>query len=265
MYPKNRDSSSRRLTHAEFLNRLYKVKTKDEFTVIGTYVLQQVPIEFVHNTCGTHFMATPNNMCKENYGGCPKCSIIKRRNSKRAASPINIDIVENTIQELYPNKEYTLVKEKTVYINNKEKTIFLKCSTCDFKFPISLVNLRKKRGCPICNKILRQESRNVKKIKEFLKLKNVNFETEYKIPECRNERVLPFDFKFNINNNLKLLEYDGEFHDYGYNGSKKGLEKVQKNDKIKTEFCINNNIPLLRLRYNDFNNFEDRLEKFLSE
>ena len=154
--------------------------------------------------------------------------------------------------------------EKSKYINNKESSLILKCSKCGYEFPISLVNLRQKRGCPICNKLKRQESKNVKKIKDYLISSDINFITEYKISDCKNKRELPFDFAFNINGKLKLLEYDGEFHDRGYNNNAESLEKIRENDRIKTEYCLKNNIPFLRLRYNDFTNYEERIKEFLS-
>lgn len=263
-YPKNRNSKSRRLTNSEFLNKLYLVKNKNEFTVLDEYVTSQVSIRFLHIPCNTIFYATPNNMLKSSYGGCPICGKEKRKNTKRYMSNNNLKSVMNEVNKIYPNFEYILLIKKSEYINNKKPSLILKCSRCENEFPISLVNLRKKRGCPICNKLKRQESMNVKRIKNYLISSNINFITEYKLSDCRNKRELPFDFAFNINGKLKLLEYDGEFHDRGYNNNTESLERIKENDKIKTEYCLKNNIPFLRLRYNDFINYKERIKDFLS-
>ena len=61
------------------------------------------------------------------------------------------------------------------------------------------------------------------------------------------------------------IEYDGEFHDYGFNNNKKLLSKTQVNDRIKTEFCEKNNIPFLRIRYDNFSNYTEVLLSFLKE
>ena len=262
-YPKNRNSESRRLANDEFLKKFYSIRDKNEFTVIDPYITSQKPIRFIHNSCKTVFYASPNNMLKTTYGGCPVCGRIKRRNTKRNNSLNNLDSIEREIKTIYPNFEYIFIKEKSTYINNKEPTLILKCNKCENEFKISLVNLRQKRGCPICNKIKQQESKNVKKIKNFLNSQNIEYLVEYKIDSCKNKRTLPFDFAFNINGTLKLLEYDGEFHDRGYNNDKASLENVKRNDAIKTNYCLSHNIPLLRLKYNDFKNFEDRIKKFL--
>lgn len=264
-YPKNRNSQSRRLTHEEFLDRLWRVKCKDDFEVLENYTLQQTPMKFLHKKCGNLFLATPNNMCKENYGGCPICGNNSRIKTKRDNSTVDMSIVLKKIDELYPNNEYKIDINKSTYTNNKVPSLFLICSKCSNTFPISYVNLCKGKGCPICNKLLRQESRNIKKIKEYLTLNNIEYECEYSFQNCKNERILKFDIAVTINGHLKLIEYDGEFHDRGYNNDKISLEKVKINDTIKTEYCIKNNIPLLRLRYNTFNNYEEQLRKFLSE
>lgn len=255
----------RRLNHEEFLARLWNVKSSDEFEVLDKYTLQQVPMRFLHKKCGKEFLATPNNMCKSTYGGCPTCGQIKRTLTKRDRGGVNMDVVVNKTKELYPNGEYVVDILKSKYINNKEKTIFLECSKCGNIFPISYVNLCKYRGCPTCNKILKQESINIKRIKRYLNENNIPFTCERSFSDCKNKRSLKFDISIEINGRTKLIEYDGEFHDYGYNNNKESLEKVRTNDFIKTEYCKLNNIPLLRLRYNTFKNFEEQLNNFLSE
>ena len=63
-------------------------------------------------------------------------------------------------------------------------------------------------------------------------------------------------FDFWINNSY-LLEYDGETH---YNKSLHGwhtneqLNKQQERDAIKNQWCINNNIPLIRIPYTHLKN-----------
>lgn len=262
-YPKNRDSSALRLTHEEFLEKLWKVKDKNEYIVHDRYILSQTKMKFTHIPCGTEFMNKPNIMLRENHIGCPICSQVRRANTKREKGGVNLDVIKNKVKELYPNDEYILNEEKTIYKNNKEPSIYLECSRCGLIFGLSYVNLCHGRGCPWCNKQSRQESKNVKKIKDFLNEENIEFETEFKIEACKRERVLPFDFKVEIDKKIYLIEYDGEFHDRGYNNNMESLEKVKQNDSIKTKFCKDNKIPLLRLRYNDFKDYKKRLKEFL--
>lgn len=259
-YPKNRNNEKRRLSHKEFLDKLYLVKDKNEYGVLSKYVLSREKMKFIHIPCGTKFECTPNCMLRKHHCPCPKCGQLKRTNTKRVNSSVNIETISSKVQELYPDEYYTLVLEKTKYINNKKKTICLRCSRCGGEFYISYVNLCKKRGCPVCNKINRQESKNVKLIKEFLTENNIPYKLEYKIDDCRNIRVLPFDFMIDENH---LIEYDGEFHDKGYNNNAESLKRVKENDQIKTQYCIDHNIKLLRLRYNNFDNYKEKILEFI--
>ena len=190
VYPKNRNSQARRLTHEEFLTRLWKVKRKEDFEVLEMYTLQQTKMKFLHKKCGNIFLATPNNMCKKNYGGCPICGNDSRVKTKRNSSSVNMNTILKKIDELYPNKEYKIDIDKSTYTNNKTPSIFLTCSKCNITFPISYVNLCKSKGCPICNKLLRQESKNIKKIKDYLTLNNIKYTCEYSFQDCKNKRIL---------------------------------------------------------------------------
>lgn len=101
------------------------------------------------------------------------------------------------------------------------------------------------------------------RIKKFLEEKNIKFIREKKFKTCLNseKNKLPFDFylpKYNI-----CIEYDGEhhFHVVTKYGGKDFFNKVKEHDKIKTEWCISNNIKLLRIPYNKKNKIPDILKK----
>ncbi len=76
--------------------------------------------------------------------------------------------------------------------------------------------------------------------------------------------LLKFDFAvFGLKNNLVvLIEYDGEFHfEKQYSDDK--FERVKIHDKFKNQYCKNNNIPLLRIPYWEFDNIEEILHNQL--
>lgn len=86
-------------------------------------------------------------------------------------------------------------------------------------------------------------------VKDILDELQVDYIMQYKFDDCRNKLPLPFDFylpKFNT-----CIEYDGQqhFEVVDFFGGEKGFEKRKHNDKIKDEYCKNNNIQLLRLPY----------------
>lgn len=77
----------------------------------------------------------------------------------------------------------------------------------------------------------------------------MEFIEECRFDECKNKRSLPFDFylpKYNT-----CIEYDGKqhFEPIDFFGGENAFQLRQYNDDIKTQFCLENNIFLLRLPY----------------
>jgi len=56
------------------------------------------------------------------------------------------------------------------------------------------------------------------------------------------------------------IEFDCQQHSVGWNGNKNILMKIQINDAIKTNYCLANNIELLRIPYTEFKNIESILK-----
>jgi len=102
------------------------------------------------------------------------------------------------------------------------------------------------RGCPIC-----RESKGEREIRLWLIKNNICFTKQHKFKDCRDIRPLPFDFylpTYNI-----CIEYNGRQHyeNVSIFGGEKEFKKIQKRDNIKKEYCINNNIPLIIIKYDD--------------
>ena len=96
------------------------------------------------------------------------------------------------------------------------------------------------------------------KIAEILDEANIFYETEKKFNSCKDKKQLPFDFWID---NKYLIEYDGEQHfkqdsifDYEY---------THNHDLIKSQWCKENNIPLIRIPYTHYDNL--KLEDLLLE
>ena len=101
---------------------------------------------------------------------------------------------------------------------------------------------------------------------------NFLYDSEVSFDGCVYINKLTFDFVvYNKTDNSihKIIELDGQQHfkPVCFGGNKKiallEFEKIKVKDKIKNEYCQNNNIPLLRIPYWDFDNIEDILEKEL--
>lgn len=148
---------------------------------------------------------------------------------------------------------------------NSGKSIWWTCKECGYvwKAVINDRNGKGNNGCPKCN-----QSKGEKKILKFLIDNKIVFDIQYKIDGCKYKKLLPFDFAiFDINNNLyMLIEYDGEQHfkETRYQAKKEKLEIIQKRDKIKSDFCKQHKIPLLRIPYWNFNQIEEILKNQLS-
>lgn len=90
-------------------------------------------------------------------------------------------------------------------------------------------------------------SRGNVKISEILDENGIEYEIEKKFSTCVDKTYLPFDF---FVDNKYLIEYDGEQH---YNKeSIFDYEYTHKHDIIKSEWCKNNNIPLIRIPYTHY-------------
>ena len=86
-------------------------------------------------------------------------------------------------------------------------------------------------------------------IEQILKKNNIPFEREKSFENCYiNRGKAKFDFYVN---NQYLIEFDGIQHFKSNNSwnTEEKVEKTKQSDKIKNEWCKNNNIPLIRIPY----------------
>jgi hypothetical protein len=102
------------------------------------------------------------------------------------------------------------------------------------------------RCCPKCN-----YSKGEIAIENFLIENNFDFESQKSFPNCKNKNLLFFDFylkEYNL-----CIEFDGKQHFEIIEkwGGFKRFEEGQLNDKIKTKYCVENNINLLRINYKE--------------
>lgn len=100
------------------------------------------------------------------------------------------------------------------------------------------------------------KSKGENRIEQVLQELCIDFDREKTFSDCKNPKtntLLRFDFylpDYNI-----CIEYDGEQHfkyrETGWN-TKEYLKEVQYRDKIKDEYCKNNN-KLIRISFLDYN------------
>ena len=92
------------------------------------------------------------------------------------------------------------------------------------------------------------------KIYQLLTEHNIPFEQEKKFEDCRNPITnYPLRFDFYVNNQY-LIEYDGRQHKEADGGWGEPLADIVARDEYKTKWCIEHNIPLIRINYKDYDN-----------
>lgn len=230
-------------------------KTQDEYIkevelknlnveVIGEYVNTRTKILhkcLIHNIT---WNALPNNIL--NGCGCSQCLKEKISNKNGASHDEYLIKLSNINSNIIVLEEYISTEIKIKH----------KCKVCGHEWHAKPGNILAGKGCPKCN-----ESHGEKSISNYLSSNNITYISQYTFDDCKDRRKLPFDFyipELNI-----CIEYDGEQHfkTIDHFGGEEGLKVRQHHDQIKTDYCKNNNISLLRIKYDE--NIEEKINSFI--
>jgi very-short-patch-repair endonuclease len=98
------------------------------------------------------------------------------------------------------------------------------------------------------------------RIREFLEINKISFVQEKRFEDCKDKRILPFDFylpSYNL-----CIEFDGQHH--FQENHFKNYKSTKKHDEIKNQYCKDNDIDLLRIPYWEGNKIEDIIAKQLN-
>lgn len=231
-----------KLSHKEILirlNYLYSGKYKYDLSGINN-VFDKIKI--ICDKHGDSYM-----VLKEHLRGhiCKKCAI---ENMKAIQSMGNETFIKRSIEKFGIDAyDYSKVE----YINNRTKVILI-CKKHDIEFEQKpYQHLNGNVSCPKCMKVL---SIGEKIIRDLLTAKNIKFKEQYSFKDCRSKYILKFDFylpEYNI-----LIEYDGKQHfKQGWN-SESEFKRTKINDEIKSKYCSDNNIKLIRIPYTKLKNIE---------
>lgn len=106
-------------------------------------------------------------------------------------------------------------------------------------------------------------SQNEQRITKLLLENNISFATQYTFSDLKglNGGRLRFDFAIFKDNKLShLIEYNGAQHYICSQGKwAESFEQLQAHDKLKKEYCKQNNIRLIIIKYNQTYSLEDLL------
>jgi len=193
------------------------------------YINAKTKIKIICKKHGV-FEQSPSNHI-QGYG-CSLCG-----NSLRLTKNIFIQKAKEIHGDKY---DYSLVE----YINTKTK-IKIICKKHGVFEQTPNKHLQN-RGCSTCN-----SSKGELFIKDLLDKNKIKYECQKFFKDCKYLDLLKFDF-YLIDYNI-CIEYDGEQHYEisSFFGGKEEFINIQKRDNIKNEYCRNNNIHLIRIKYND--------------
>lgn len=245
----NKFFNSRRLNIDIIKERMYFHNPNIEI-ISGDYINQKSKIKCRCNICGTQWETVAAVLASG--GGCGKCNREPYYNSIRPTiEEIKKEFIDNDMQ-------MELLSDKYVNISSK---LHVKCKKCNNKWYVSLNQLRSnKSGCPRC-----RSSIGEKTIHKILKDNKIDFIPQYKTPDCKNKKELPFDFyltEYDI-----FIEYDGIQHyeptSFGCSREEEVLKNFNNtlmNDEIKNQYCSMNNKILIRVPY-----YEDTSKFFINK
>jgi very-short-patch-repair endonuclease len=104
----------------------------------------------------------------------------------------------------------------------------------------------------------------------YLKNYTIDFVTQKMYKDCLSDRNKQFRFDFYLPEENIIIECDGEqhfkplkFRSENYN-IQEWFEIIQERDKLKTKYCIDNSIKIIRISYKEMRN-PDNFEKIMNE
>jgi len=234
-------------TTNEFIQKAKKIHgDKYDYSLVN-YKNNSTKIKII---CPLHgiFLQSPSNHTNHS-SGCQKCNTIQK--SKNLSS---------SIKEFIP-KAKNIHGDKYNYSQSNYKTAHIKITIIcpkHGKFKQKPYLHLNGSGCPTCN-----ESKGEREIKLFLKENNIKFTPQKRFDNCRNKYTLPFDFYLPEYNTC--IEYNGIQHYkvFDYFGGIKKFDENKNNFNIKINYCKNNKIKLLIIKYDE--NIKDSLKSLTKD
>jgi len=237
-------------------NQYIKELSERPIKPLEEYVNNKTKIKHECLECGYKWKVAPKYIVEGQ--GCPEC--VRRE--------------QNITHEEYVQRiKGRPIKALEKYKNSTTK-IKHKCEDCGYEWEVVPHNIMANHGCPKC-----AQSHGEKRIDCILNRQGVNFVRETGLEGCNNSHPLKFDFiitQDKLTQGSKMLkptqanaaiEFDGRQHFKPVEafGGEEGFKVRVKRDKIKDEFCSDNDIPLLRVTYKDRDNnrIEDKVLGFL--
>lgn len=243
----NENRSKKQSFDFQYFLNMSKNKHGDKFDYTKSiYVNSKTKIEIICRKHGS-FMQIPLNHFKISEP-CPSC----RKLSK--------DKILDKFNKKHGYKyDYSLFKYGE--LTTTKSYIDILCPKHG-KFTQRINHHARGTGCPVC-----KESIGEKLISEILfemgLILNIDFYRQKKFEGLIGQNPLLFDFylpKYRL-----CIEFDGEQHIRPIKifGGEDTFYKIKNRDKIKNEYCLNNNIRLIRFNKNNKKEIKNTLNRIL--
>lgn len=180
-----------KLTLAIFIKKAKSIhKDKYEYDKVE-YKNSYTKIKIYCKCCQNYFWQTPNKHLTGR--GCPKCGNIQKGMVRRYSL---IEFIKK-VKDLYGNKYLICGKYKT-----NKTPIKVKCQVCKQIFYPTPNNLLRGSKCPYCKKVI---SKGEECIQKWLDLNKIKYIFQKKFVDCKDKRMLSFDFYLPDQNVCKEL------------------------------------------------------------
>jgi len=233
-------SNNYNYTNDEFIEKCNLVHNNKYDYSLTKYINSHTKVKII---CPEHGTFSQNSSSHLKGIGCQMCYVDSRTH--------NNEIFIEKSKEIHGDRyDYSLIE----YVNSYTKVKII-CPIHGVFEQEPHIHLRG-FGCSSC-----KSSTGENKIKLFLENNNIEYIYQHIYDDCKDQRHLPFDFylpKYNI-----CIEFDGlqHFKPIEYFGGKKTFNITKNHDNIKNKYCEDNNIKLLRIKYNE--KIEEKLKNVI--
>ncbi len=239
-------AGTKKKTTEEFVNKAKSIHGDKYCYDDVKYTTTHSKVKIICPEHGVFEMTPANHTHKNHPQGCPKCSGRKVFNTE--------DFIKyaNEIHDGLYNYE------KVEYVDSITRVRIICPYHGDFlqKPFVHLLG----SGCSKC-----RSPKGENKIESILKNMKVPYENQFSFPDCRYKNPLFFDFKIVVNNNIGLIEFNGQQHYEIINTNIFNFDEIILRDNVKRKYCEKNSIKLLEIRYDQYDNIERLLVDFINK
>ena len=236
---------SRKKTHKEVIADFIACHGEGRYKYdLVEYKSNHEKVQIICNECNHQWGQTPAK--HKNSRGCPKCAEKARDAHRRSSGHTTASWIKDAVA-LHGNRyDYS----QAVY-KGHDKPIKIICSEHGAQeLPQAYLHLSKNqmRGCPLCSSTVSKGAASVARALDEL---NIEYIKEWKDHDCRDIKKLRFDYY--LPDLQIVIEYDGDQHfkpghwSTDEEESKFQFLMLRRRDAIKSQYCKDHNISLLRV------------------